>query len=461
MLITRFSPSPTGSLHFGSIRTALFSWLYAKQKKGKFILRIEDTDLQRSNNYFSNLILDVMNWLKISYDAGPFFQQSRKKYYQMYIQKLLKSGYAYKCYCSKERLAKLREMQILKKQNPKYDGYCRNKNIKNSNFYIIRFKNPKNGRVIWYDLIKGKIEISNSELDDLILSRSDGSYTYNFAAAVDDHLMKITHVIRGDDHVSNTPKQINILQAIDGFIPKYAHIPMILDKNGKRLSKRHNTTDIIEYRNLGYLPQSLLNYLIRLGWSHKNKEIFSINEMIKYFKLQNVNQSASIFDINKLRWLNRYYINSLSYEDIKEEIKRHFLNANIDIHNGPKLKNVFLLMSKGTTTLVELAKKSKFFYQENIKININLEKKYFSYETHKHIKYLYQKLFSIEKWESLLIFQAIKNTMKKFHLNIKNIAMPMRIIITGFDNSPSISHIAELLGKYRCLSRIQNFLSMN
>lgn len=305
---TRFAPSPTGFLHVGGVRTALFSWLYAKRHHGEFILRIEDTDQERSTKESVRAILDGMAWLGMDYDEGPFYQTERYERYKQVAQQFLDEGKAYRCECSKERLEALRTEQLAAKEKPRYDGHCRDKNLPISDKpFVIRFKNPEQGTVTFHDEVYGEIHVANSELDDLILVRSDGHPTYNFAVVIDDIDMKITHVIRGDDHINNTPRQINLFQALKAPIPVFAHLPMILGEDGKRLSKRHGAVSVLQFKELGVLPHALLNYLVRLGWSHGDQEIFSIKEMIECFDLKNVSRGVSSFNYEKLYWLNQHY----------------------------------------------------------------------------------------------------------------------------------------------------------
>ena len=308
MIRTRFAPSPTGYLHIGGARTALFCWLFSKKMGGKFILRIEDTDRERSTDASVKAILDAMDWLKLDYDEGPFYQTHRFERYQEIIEQLLRTGQAYYCECSKQRLKALRTEQMANKQKPRYDGCCRNKGLSPDTHdnLVVRFRNPQQGQVVFKDLVKGSISVSNEEMDDLIIQRTDGTPTYNLTVVVDDMDMNITHVVRGDDHVNNTPRQINILKALDADIPHYAHVPMILGDDGKRLSKRHGAMSVMQYYEDGFLPDALLNYLVRLGWSHGDQEIFSREELQQLFSLEGINRAASTFNSEKLLWLNQH-----------------------------------------------------------------------------------------------------------------------------------------------------------
>ena len=340
-ITTRFAPSPTGYLHVGGARTALFSWLYARKHGGQFILRIEDTDLERSTQESVNAILEGMEWLGLDYDAGPFYQTHHFDRYKEIIQQLLDQGDAYYCYCSKDELEQLRTEQMANKEKPRYNGKCRHLGSRDeSKQAVIRFKNPVDGAVTIHDLVKGDIVVGNKELDDLIIARADGTPTYNLTVVVDDMDMKVTHVIRGDDHINNTPRQINILAALGAELPLYGHLPMILGPDGARLSKRHGAVSVMQFRDEGYLPDALLNYLVRLGWSHGDQEIFTIAEMIQYFELDDVNVSASTFNMEKLLWLNHQYIMNSDPAHVAKHLSWHMGQLGIDLSSGPDLVDV-------------------------------------------------------------------------------------------------------------------------
>ena len=355
---TRFAPSPTGYLHVGGARTALYSWLFSRHNKGEFVLRIEDTDLERSTQPAIDAIMDGMNWLNLNWDEGPYYQTKRFDRYNQVIDQMLAAGTAYRCYCSKERLEKLREDQMAKGEKPRYDGCCRHgdHNHTPDEPHVVRFLNPQEGSVIFDDKIRGPIEFSNQELDDLIIRRTDGSPTYNFCVVIDDWDMEITHVIRGEDHINNTPRQINILKALGAPVPEYAHVSMILGDDGKKLSKRYNAVSVMQYRDDGYLPEALLNYLVRLGWSHGDQEIFSIDEMIKDFTLEAISKSASAFNTDKLLWLNHHYINTLPAEQVAVHLDWHIKQQNIDTSNGPSLVELIKLLGERCKTLKEMRK---------------------------------------------------------------------------------------------------------
>ncbi|TFQ11905.1 glutamate--tRNA ligase, partial [Escherichia coli] len=353
---TRFAPSPTGYLHVGGARTALYSWLYSRHNHGEFVLRIEDTDLERSTQEAIDAIMDGMNWLNLGWDEGPYYQTKRFDRYNQVIDTMIENGTAYRCYCSKERLEALREKQMANNEKPRYDGCCRDHahNHTADEPHVVRFRNPQEGSVIFDDKIRGPIEFSNQELDDLIIRRTDGSPTYNFCVVVDDWDMEITHVIRGEDHINNTPRQINILKALGAPVPEYAHVSMINGDDGKKLSKRHGAVGVMQYRDDGYLPQALLNYLVRLGWSHGDQEIFSIEEMTELFTLEAVSKSASAFNTEKLQWLNHHYINSMPAEEVAVYLQWHIENAGIDTRNGPELADLVRLLGERCKTLKEM-----------------------------------------------------------------------------------------------------------
>lgn len=363
---TRFAPSPTGYLHVGGARTALYSWLFARNHGGEFVLRIEDTDLERSTPEAIEAIMDGMNWLSLEWDEGPYYQTKRFDRYNAVIDQMLEEGTAYKCYCSKERLEALREGQMAKGEKPRYDGRCRHSHEHHADDEpcVVRFANPQEGSVVFDDQIRGPIEFSNQELDDLIIRRTDGSPTYNFCVVVDDWDMEITHVIRGEDHINNTPRQINILKALKAPVPVYAHVSMINGDDGKKLSKRHGAVSVMQYRDDGYLPEALLNYLVRLGWSHGDQEIFTREEMIKYFTLNAVSKSASAFNTDKLLWLNHHYINALPPEYVATHLQWHIEQENIDTRNGPQLADLVKLLGERCKTLKEMAQSCRYFYED-------------------------------------------------------------------------------------------------
>ncbi|EIB2691144.1 glutamate--tRNA ligase, partial [Escherichia coli] len=397
---TRFAPSPTGYLHVGGARTALYSWLFARNHGGEFVLRIEDTDLERSTPEAIEAIMDGMNWLSLEWDEGPYYQTKRFDRYNAVIDQMLEEGTAYKCYCSKERLEALREEQMAKGEKPRYDGRCRHSHEHHADDEpcVVRFANPQEGSVVFDDQIRGPIEFSNQELDDLIIRRTDGSPTYNFCVVVDDWDMEITHVIRGEDHINNTPRQINILKALKAPVPVYAHVSMINGDDGKKLSKRHGAVSVMQYRDDGYLPEALLNYLVRLGWSHGDQEIFTREEMIKYFTLNAVSKSASAFNTDKLLWLNHHYINALPPEYVATHLQWHIEQENIDTRNGPQLADLVKLLGERCKTLKEMAQSCRYFYEDFAEFDADAAKKHLRPVARQPLEVVRDKLAAITDW---------------------------------------------------------------
>ncbi|MDX2346623.1 MAG: glutamate--tRNA ligase [Legionella sp.] len=452
---TRFAPSPTGFLHVGGVRTALFAWLYAKHHKGEFVLRIEDTDEARSTSESVQAILDGMAWLGLTPDAPPVYQTARYARYQEVADEWLNTGKAYRCTCSKERLETLRESQMAAKEKPRYDGHCRELNLENTEAsYVIRFKNPKDGTVCFSDQVYGDIAVSNQELDDVILIRSDGNPTYNFAVVIDDSDMGITHVTRGDDHINNTPRQINLYHTLGVKPPIFAHLPMILGEDGKRLSKRHGAVSVLEFKEMGILPNALLNYILRLGWSDGDQEIFSIDEMIKQFDLKAVSRSAASFNYEKLYWLNQHYQKSDDPSTVAEALKYHFDKANIDITQGPDLADIVRAQAERCKTLVEMAEKSVYFYQAEIIFDENAIKKHLRPVALEPLTALYQAFEALDAWEKDKLQACINDVCASFDLGMGKIAQPLRVAITGGSNSPAIDMTLMMIGKQRVLQRL-------
>jgi len=451
---TRFAPSPTGYLHVGGARTALFSWLYARKHGGRFILRIEDTDLERSSQESVNAILEGMAWLGLEYDEGPFFQTQRFDRYKEVIQQLLNQGDAYYCYCSKEELETLREQQMNNKEKPRYNGKCR-QGTDAVGERVVRFKNPVQGEVVIDDLVKGRIVVANSELDDLIIARSDGTPTYNLTVVVDDWDMGVTHVIRGDDHVNNTPRQINILKALGAQLPVYAHVPMILGADGARLSKRHGAVSVMQYRNEGYLPEALLNYLVRLGWSHGDQELFSLDEMIQYFELEKVNVSASTFNTEKLLWLNHQYLMNSDPAHVAHHLSWHMGEMGIDPASGPDLADVVKAQRERCKTLVEIVAQSVYFYKDFAEYDENAVKKNFKAGSELVLQHLLQQFSEVSAWEAEPLHQIVLNAAEQLQLGLGKVAQPLRVAVCGSGVSPAIDVTLALLGKQKTLDRIQ------
>ena len=455
---TRFAPSPTGMLHIGSARTALFSWLYARQHNGKFILRIEDTDIERSTQEAVNAILDGMNWLGLNWDEGPIHQMQRMHRYHEVIQQLLDSGKAYRCYCAKTRIDDLREKQLANKEKPRYDGLCKLNPPTDSNQpFVIRFKNPETGTVQVEDQIHGVITFQNSELDDLVIARSDGTPTYNFAVVVDDHDMKITHVIRGDDHINNTPRQINLLKALGATPPIYAHLPMILGSDGTKLSKRHGAANVTQYREEGFLPEAMLNYLVRLGWSYGDQEIFSVQDMINLFDIKQVNKASAALNPTKLLWINQHHIKNSDPNQIAKYLQWHMDDQKIDTSQGTDLANIVKVMAERTHTLKEMAEKSRYFYMD-ITYD-DKAKKHLTPEIAPILIELKDRLMELNDWHAATIHQIIIKTAEKFDLKLGKIAQPLRVIVTGGEASPPIDITVELIGKIKTIQRIEQSLN--
>ena len=468
MTVTRFPPSPTGYLHIGGARTALYSWLHARQHQGKFVLRIEDTDLERSSEESVQAILDGMQWLGLDYDEGPYYQTQRFDRYKEVVESLIKSGHAYHCQCSRERLDEMRAKQKLAGLKPKYDGRCRNLDLAADDQTVVRFKNPIEGNVIVADLVKGNIAISNQELDDLVIARSDGVPTYNLTVVVDDMDMGITHVIRGDDHINNTPRQINILNALGAELPLYAHVPMILGSDGARMSKRHGAVGVMQYRDDGYLPEALLGYLVRLGWSHGDQEIFSIAEMLSLFKVADVSRSPSTFSPEKLLWVNQEFIKALSPAELLEKSRWYFDKAHIDIdgvnHIGTDRNTedyavaAISLIQERCKTLLDVVAQSAYFFNDI--------KAYDEVQLKKHLRpisldllnALIENLNNLDGWDADLIQQQVQSVVDKFEVGFGKLAQPVRIAVTGSTVSPSIDKTLELLGKVKTMDRLSQAL---
>ena len=451
---TRFAPSPTGYLHVGGARTALFSWLYARKHGGEFVLRIEDTDLERSTTESVNAILEGMTWLGLDYDEGPFYQTDRFDRYNAVIDKLLDEGHAYRCNCSKERLDALREDQMKRKEKPRYDGHCKHLNVDPSEPHVIRFRNPEEGEVVFEDMVRGHVTVKNTELDDLIIRRTDGSPTYNLTVVVDDDDMGITHVIRGDDHINNTPRQINLLKAMGRELPVYAHVPMILGDDGARLSKRHGAVSVMQYRDDGFLPEALLNYLVRLGWSFEDREIFSVDEMVEFFDVADVNKAASSFNTEKLLWLNQQYIKESTPEHIARLVSVHLGHKDIDPTLGPDLVEVVKAQQERAKSLLELADICAFYYVDFDEYNQKSAKKAFKPAAIEPLQAIRGKLEAMEDWTREAIHDAIHAVVEELEIGFGKIGMPLRLAVTGGAPSPDLDLTLWLVGKEACLRRI-------
>lgn len=453
---TRFAPSPTGFLHVGGVRTALFAWLFAKRHHGEFVLRIEDTDQERSTQESVDAILEGMQWLGLTCDEGPIYQTHRYPRYLQMIQQLLDEGKAYRCYCSKERLEALRESQLEAKLKPRYDGKCRHLQTTDVQTpHVIRFKNPMEGSVSFEDQVYGLIQVHNQELDDLVLLRQDGHPTYNFAVVVDDWDMNITHVIRGDDHINNTPRQINLFRALNAPVPVFAHLPMILGEDGKRLSKRHGAVSVLQFKEMGILPHALLNYLVRLGWSHGDQEIFSVEEMINHFDLAHISRGVSSFNYEKLYWLNQHYQRTDSPVEVALALRWHFNQQGIDVSKGPDLAQIVKVQAERCKTLAEMVEKSKYFYETSIDLDEDAVKKHLRPVVLEPMQALYSHLLQVTQWQEEALQQCINDVSAQFDLNMGKIAQPLRVAVTGTSMSPAIGITLALLGKEKVLQRLE------
>ncbi len=463
MIRTRFAPSPTGYLHIGGARTALFSWAYARKHGGTFILRIEDTDLERSTPESVEAILQGMDWLGLDYDEGPFYQMQRMARYKEVIGLMLASGHAYHCYASKEEVETMREQQRAAGLKPRYDGRWRPEPGKDlpappvGIAPVVRFKNPLDGSVAWNDLVKGIIEISNSELDDLVIARPDGTPTYNFCVVVDDWDMNITQVIRGDDHVNNTPRQINILKALGASLPQYAHVPMILGADGERLSKRHGAVSVMQYLEDGYLPEALLNYLARLGWAHGDEEVFSMAQFVEWFNLEAISRSPAKFNAEKLLWINQQYLKIADNVRLAELTTPFLLRDGGNLANGPALTEVVQLLKERVNTLVELADAATIFYRY-IEPSAEQLAQHLSSEAIPALTTLTNNFMLID-WKRQSIQEALKAVVAGSGLKMPRIAMPLRILVTGVAQTPSIDATLELLGRDTVIGRLQKQLA--
>ena len=455
-VVTRFAPSPTGFLHIGGIRTALFSWLYARRHRGEFVLRIEDTDRARSSAEAVNVILEGMAWLGLDHDRDIVYQSERTQLYKNAIQRLLDQDKAYYCYCSKEELEAMRMDAMSRGEKPRYNGKCRNRGQRASttDAPVVRFKNPLDGDVIVDDLIQGRVMISNRELDDLILARSDGSPTYNLTVVVDDADMGITHVMRGDDHLNNTPRQINIFKALGAAAPKYAHIPLILDSDGKKLSKRHGAAGVLEYKDRGYLPEALLNYLVRLGWSHGNQEIFSVAEMIDLFDIGQVNKAAAALNPDKLAWLNQHYLRESKAERITPLLGEKLVALGVDVAAPPDLTELAEVQKERVKTIAEMAEQSRFFYEDFAEYDETAAKKHLRPVVFEAMRQVREALSGLPAWDRVAIHAAINTVAEQQAMKFGKIAQPLRVAVTGRAVSPSIDITLQLLGRDRTLSRL-------
>ena len=461
---TRFAPSPTGFLHIGGARTALFSWAYARRHGGTFVLRIEDTDLDRSTEISVNAILEGMKWLGLDWSEGPFFQMKRLARYRDVAEQLIASGDAYHCWASKEDIDALRTQQRGRNEKPRYDGRWRPERARAAGLVppdrapVIRFRTPEEGEASWHDLVKGPISFPNKELDDLVLLRADGVPTYNFGVVVDDLDMEITHVIRGDDHVNNTPRQLHIFRALakEDRIPAFAHLPMILGADGERLSKRHGAVSVMQYRDEGFLPEALVNTLARLGWSHGNEEIFSRQQLVEWFDLGHVSRSPAKFDPEKALWLNQHYIKSADPGLLAKSIEEALRRMNVEIKNGPPLDRVVPLLKDRATTLGHLAENARMFYVDEPPAPDALAE-LINARTRPALKMLAAKLVAAP-WDRKSLAAATGEVLRATGLKMPELAMPARLLVTGRTQTPSLDAVLELLGRETVLARLARHL---
>lgn len=458
---TRFAPSPTGFLHIGGVRTALFSWLYARHHGGQFVLRIEDTDRERSTQAAVDAILNGLEWLRLDHDEGPYYQTRRFDRYAEVADRLLREGKAYRCYCTREELEARRADQIARGQNPRYDGRCRTRSGPEPGVEpVVRFRTPDDGVIVVDDLVRGHVEFQNSELDDLILIRSDGTPTFHFGVVVDDGDMGITHVIRGDDHLNNTPRQMHMIRALGYPVPAYGHLPMILGSDGAKLSKRHGAVNVLEYRDEGFLPDALLNYLVRLGWAHGDQELFSREEMIRLFDISGVNASASRFDGEKLKWLNQQYLKASPPESLVGEFERQLQRAGLNPGNGPPSALVIEAYRERAATLRELAEGAAYLYGEPLHVDEAAVRKHLTLAIGAPLALLTARLGELATWTRGEIHGAMTAVAAEAGVGFGKLGQPVRVAVTGGTVSPPIDVTLELLGRERALQRLGRALSL-
>lgn len=461
---TRFAPSPSGYLHIGGARTALFNFLFARHHGGKFILRIEDTDRERSTPEAINAILDAMNWLGLDWDEGPFYQTKRYPLYEEKVQKLLSEGKAYPCVCTPEKLEAKRQLAQKEKRKSMYDGTCRPPEgvippLPQDKPYTIRFRSPRDGSTIVNDAVKGDVVFDNRELDDLIIARSDGTPTYNFCVVVDDIDMGITHIIRGDDHLANTPRQILLYQALGDTPPQFAHVPLILGLDKARLSKRHGATSVTAYRDMGYLPEAILNYLVRLGWSHGDQELFSREELIEKFSLESVGKSAGVFNPEKFLWVNFHYLKTRPLSQLAEEIVPYIVAKGYRVPQDKSwLERMIKTLQERAKTLVELVDAASFYLTDDIAIDEKAAKKFLTLEVSRPLSKLIERLSALDEFSEANIESAFSGVLEEFGLSMGKLAQPVRVALTGSTVSPGIHEVIAVLGKERTIRRLQSAL---
>jgi glutamyl-tRNA synthetase len=460
-VVTRFAPSPTGMLHIGGVRTALFSWLYARRMQGQFILRVEDTDLERSTPEAVKVILEGMQWLGLQHDQGPFYQTQRFDRYKEVIADMVKAGTAYHCYCSKEELDAMRADQQARKEKPRYDGRCRHgkgPGPSSGRQPVVRFANPEEGATVVEDVVHGAVTFQNKELDDLIIARSDGTPTYNFCVVVDDADMGVTHVIRGDDHLNNTPRQMNMLLALGRKPPVYAHVPMILGPDGAKLSKRHGAVSVLEYQDQGYLPEALLNYLVRLGWSHGDQEYFTREEMIAAFDVRDINKSASALNPDKMLWLNQQHLVRAQPKDIVPHLRWHLARLGVFSQDDALLEGSILAQRERSKTLKEMAENSRFFFSDEVMLDPKAAEKHLTADAKALLAELRTRFAAVETWEAPAIHAVLEGLAKEKSLGLGKVAQPLRVAVSGGTVSPPIDQTLALLGQARTLARLAKVL---
>ncbi len=455
-IVTRFAPSPTGFLHIGGARTALFSWLLARHHQGRFLLRIEDTDVKRSTPEAIQAILDAMHWLGMDWDGEAVFQSRRRDRHNQVVDQLLEKGVAYRCRCTPDAVEAMRAKARAEGRKPKYDMTCREKCLEPGPDTVVRFKTPVSGHTGFTDLVKGPIAVDNSELDDMILRRSDGSPTYNLAVVVDDHDMGVTHVLRGDDHTNNTPRQQLLYQALGWDVPAFGHVPMILGPDKKKLSKRHGALAVMEYEKMGYLPDAMVNYLARLGWSSGDQELFSRSELVARFSLDNLNSSAAVFDLEKLNWVNSHHIKETPSRELAPLLNSYLVRADLPPGDVDYLENVIPLLKPRAKTMVDMAAMASFFVLEDADLTYDpkLIGKFFTPEVREHLEELSNRLSGLEEFSQAGLEAAVKGYLEDTGLTFKVLAQPLRVALTARTASPGIFEMMEILGRERTLNRI-------
>ncbi len=458
---TRFAPSPSGVLHLGGVRTALFSWLYARRHRGSFVLRIEDTDVGRSSVASSDAIVEALAWLGLDWDEGPFYQSRRARRHREVVARLLDDGCAYRCYCTRDELDELRRRQLARGDKPRYDGRCRERRGARPGVEpVVRFKNPQDGAVTFRDRVHGEITTANAELDDLVIARADGTPTYNLAVVVDDADAEITHVIRGDDHLSNAPRQINLLRALGAAAPEYAHVPLVLDHTGARLSKRTGARGVAHYREQGYLPEALLNCLVRLGWSHGDQELFSLDEMKEHFDLDGLNAAAAAFDPARLDWLNAHYLARTPPAALSDDFAARLRALGCDPKRGPPLAEVIEAMRSRHPTLRAMAKGSVFLYRDEVDTDAAALRGHVGGAARSYFARLLDTLEAVEDWHAEALQAALSGVLKELDISMGKLGRPLRYALTGGAPAPDLSRVMQWLGKERCLRRIREAVAV-